>query len=219
MKQTYFITGTDTNVGKTAVTIALMQHFKNQNLSVLGMKPVASGCEKIDSKWRNSDALAIQKMGSQFVEYSLLNPFSYELPISPHLAGKENPADLDTIFANFQTLQNLADVLIVEGAGGWFVPLNETEMISDLAKKLNVPIILVVSIKLGCINHTLLTVEAIKNADLHCAGWVAVCNDGDFDCVDLTIESLKYRLPMPLLGISPYSTTLNPLIEFTFENT
>jgi dethiobiotin synthetase len=209
MKQSYFITGTDTNVGKTWATLTLMAYFKKQNLSVVGMKPVASGCEKIEGEWRNSDALAIQKMGSEFVDYSLLNPFAYELPISPHLAGKKNPVDLETVFANFQTLQNLADVLIVEGAGGWYAPLNENETIADLAKKLNVPIILVVSIKLGCINHALLTTEAIKNAGLNCVGWIAVCNDAMCDCVDLTIESLVARLKMPLIGIFPYSETAN----------
>lgn len=215
MKKSYFITGTDTNVGKTWATLALMQHFKNQNLSVLGMKPVASGCEKVSNEWKNADALAIQKMGSQLVEYSLLNPFAYELPISPHLAGKENPANLETIFTNFQTLQNLSDVLIIEGAGGWYAPLNETETIADLAKKLNVPIILVVSIKLGCINHALLTFEAIKNANLKCVGWIAVCNNIDFDCVDLTIESIKKRLNAPLIATIPY---LEISTEFNFEN-
>ncbi len=205
MKQHYFVTGTDTNVGKTWATLALMTYFKQQNLSVIGMKPVASGCEKINGEWQNADALAIQKTSSQRVDYSLINPFAYELPISPHLAGKDNPANLDTIFAHFQTLQNLADVLIVEGAGGWYAPLNEHETIADLAKKLNVPIILVVSIKLGCINHAQLTAEAIQNAGLDCVGWLAVCNDADFDCVDLTISSLVVRLRMPLLGILPYS--------------
>ena len=218
MKKNYFVTGTDTNVGKTWATLALMQHFKNQNLSVLGMKPVASGCEKVGNEWQNSDALAIQKMGSQFVEYSILNPFAYELPISPHLAGKKNPANLETIFANFQTLQNLADVLIVEGAGGWYAPLNETETISDLAQILNVPIILVVAIKLGCINHALLTFETIQNANLNCVGWVAVCNDADFDCVDLTIESIKNRSNAPLIATIPYSTIFNYSTEFKFEN-
>lgn len=215
MKKTYFVTGTDTNVGKTWVTLALMQHFKNQNLSVLGMKPVASGCEKIGGKWRNSDALAIQKMGSQCVDYSLLNPFAYELPISPHLAGKENPANLKTIFTNFQTLQNLADILIVEGAGGWYAPLNETETIADLAQTLNTPIIVVVAIKLGCINHALLTFDAIKKANLHCAGWIAVCNDADFNCVHLTIESIKKRSTVPLIATFPY---LEITTEFNFEN-
>jgi dethiobiotin synthetase len=209
MKQAYFVTGTDTNVGKTWATLALMTYFKNQNLSVIGMKPVASGCKKIDDEWRNNDALAIQKMGSQFVDYSLLNPYAYELPISPHLAGKTNPVDLKKIFANFQTLQNLANVIVVEGAGGWYAPLNENETIADLAKKLNVPIILVVAIRLGCINHAQLTVEAIKNASLDCAGWIAVCNDANFSCVDLTIESLVARLQIPLIGILPYSETAN----------
>ena len=203
MKQGYFITGTDTNVGKTWATLALMTYFKQKEFSVIGMKPVASGCEKINGAWRNADALAIQQHNSKTVDYSLINPYAYELPISPHLAGVENPANLEKIVMNFQALQNLADVVIVEGAGGWYAPLNDTETIADLAKKLNLPIILVVAIKLGCINHAQLTFEAIKNAGLHCAGWLAVCNDADFNCVDLTIESLKVRLAMPLLGIFP----------------
>lgn len=206
MKCAYFVTGTDTNVGKTWATLALMNHFKQQNLSVLGMKPVASGCEKVGDEWKNDDALAIQKNGSFEVDYQIINPFAYELPISPHLAGKENPANLERILANFQMLQNLANVVIVEGAGGWYAPLNETETIADLAKKLNLPIILVVSIKLGCINHALLTIEAIKSANLDCVGWLAVCNDEHFECVDLTIDSLKKRLDVPLLAVFPYST-------------
>lgn len=205
MKQGYFVTGTDTNVGKTWATLALMTYFKQKEFSVIGMKPVASGCEKINGEWRNADALAIQQHNSKTVDYSLINPYAYELPISPHLAGVENPADLEKIVANFQTLQNLVDVVIVEGAGGWYAPLNEHETISDLAKKLNLPIILVVAIKLGCINHAQLTLEAIENARLNCAGWLAVCNDADFDCVDLTIESLEKRLSVPLLGVLPYS--------------
>lgn len=208
MKRTYFITGTDTNVGKTWATLALMNHFKQQNLSVLGMKPVASGCEKIGDEWKNDDALAIQKNGSFVVDYEIINPFAYELPISPHLAGKENPANFDTILANFQTLQKLADVVIVEGAGGWYAPLTENETIADLAKLLDLPIILVVGIRLGCINHALLTAQAIQNAGLNCVGWLAVCNDANFECVDLTIESLKERLEIPLLAIFPYSTEI-----------
>lgn len=215
MKKSYFITGTDTNVGKTWATLALMQHFKNQNLSVLGMKPVASGCKKNAAEWQNSDALAIQKMASQFIDYSVVNPFAYELPISPHLAGKDNPVNLDIILAHFKTLQKLADVLIVEGAGGWFTPLNETETIAALVKTLNVPIILVVAIKLGCINHALLTFEAIKHTDLKCVGWIAVCNDADFDYIDSTIDSIKNRTDTPLIATIPY---LETSIEFHFEN-
>lgn len=201
MKRAYFVTGTDTNVGKTWATLALMSHFKAKNLTVLGMKPVASGCTKIDDEWKNDDALAIQKNGSFEVDYKIINPFAYDKPISPHLAGKENPANFDVILQNFEILQNLADVVIVEGAGGFFVPLNEDEMIADLAKKLNLPIILVVSIKLGCINHALLTAQAIESSKLNLAGWLAVCNDKDFSCIDLTLESVKKRLKAPLLGV------------------
>lgn len=212
MKKTFFVTGTDTDAGKTWATLALMAHFKAQNLSVLGMKPVASGCEKINGEWQNSDALAIQKNGSFEVDYQIINPFAYELPISPHLAGKENPANFDVIFKNFQTLQNLADVLIVEGAGGWYAPLNEAETIADLAKKLNLPIILVVGIRLGCINHALLTAEAIQNAGLNCVGWLAVCNNENFACVDLTIQSLEQRLIAPLLGVFSYNETVTDIL-------
>jgi dethiobiotin synthetase len=201
IKRAYFVTGTDTNVGKTWATLALMSHFKARNLTVLGMKPVASGCEKVGGEWNNDDALSIQKNGSFKVDYQIINPFAYEKPISPHLAGKENPANFDVILQNFQILQNLADVVIVEGAGGFLVPLNENETIADLANKLNLPIILVVSIKLGCINHALLTAQAIENEKLTLAGWLAVCNDKDFSCIDLTLESVKKRLNAPLLGV------------------
>jgi dethiobiotin synthetase len=204
MKQGYFITGTDTNVGKTWVTLALMTYFKQQNLSVVGMKPVASGCEKIDAHWRNSDALLIQQCNSQWIDYDLINPYAYELPISPHLAGKLNPANLDVVYSHFQTLQTMADVIIVEGAGGFYAPLNATQTIADLAQALQLPVILVVSIKLGCINHAQLSVDAIEKAQLTCAGWVAVCNDVEFNCIDATIEALVERLPMPLLSVMPY---------------
>ena len=204
MKQGYFITGTDTNVGKTWVTLALMTYFKQQNLRVVGMKPVASGCEKIDAHWRNLDALSIQQCNSQWIDYDLINPYAYELPISPHLAGKLNPANLDVVYSHFQTLQTMADVIIVEGAGGFYAPLNATQTIADLALALQLPIILVVSIKLGCINHAQITFEAIKNAQLSCVGWIAVCNDETFDCVELTIDSLVERLSIPLLGVLPY---------------
>lgn len=201
MKRAYFVTGTDTNVGKTWATLALMNHFKAKNLSVLGMKPVASGCEKIGDEWVNDDALAIQKNGSFEVDYKIINPFAYEKPISPHLAGKKNPANFDVILKNFHTLQNLAEVVIVEGAGGWFVPLNESKTIADLAQMLDLSIILVVSIKLGCINHALLSAQAIENTGLNCVGWLAVCNDKEFSCIDLTIDSVKKRLQAPLLGV------------------
>jgi dethiobiotin synthetase len=209
MKQGYFITGTDTNVGKTWVTLALMTYFKQKKFSVMGMKPVASGCEKIDTHWRNADALSIAQCNSQWVDYDLINPYAYEQPISPHLAGKLNPVDVAVVCSHVQKLQSMADVIIVEGAGGWYAPLNATQTIADLAQALQLPIILVVSIKLGCINHAQLTFEAIEKAQLPCAGWIAVCNDAEFNCVDDTIDSLVERLPIALLSVLPYLSEPN----------
>ena len=209
MKQGYFITGTDTNVGKTWVTLALMTYFKQKKFSVMGMKPVASGCEKIDAHWRNADALSIAQCNSQWVDYDLINPYAYEQPISPHLAGKLNPVDVAVVCSHVQKLQSMADVIIVEGAGGWYAPLNAKQTIADLAQALQLPIILVVSIKLGCINHAQLTFEAIEKAQLPCAGWIAVCNDAEFNCVDDTIDSLVERLPIALLSVLPYLSEPN----------
>ncbi len=209
MKQGYFITGTDTNVGKTWVTLALMTYFKQKKFSVMGMKPVASGCEKIDTHWRNADALSIAQCNSQWVDYDLINPYAYEQPISPHLAGKLNPVDVAVVCSHVQKLQSMADVIIVEGAGGWYAPLNAKQTIADLAQALQLPIILVVSIKLGCINHAQLTFEAIEKAQLPCAGWIAVCNDAEFNCVDDTIDSLVERLPIALLSVLPYLSEPN----------
>jgi dethiobiotin synthetase len=209
MKQGYFITGTDTNVGKTWVTLALMTYFKQKKFSVMGMKPVASGCEKIDTHWRNADALSIAQCNSQWVDYDLINPYAYEQPISPHLAGKLNPVDVAVVCSHVQKLQSMADVIIVEGAGGWYAPLNATQTIADLAQALQLPIILVVSIKMGCINHAQLTFEAIEKAQLPCAGWIAVCNDAEFNCVDDTIDSLVERLPIALLSVLPYLSEPN----------
>ncbi len=209
MKQGYFITGTDTNVGKTWVTLALMTYFKQKKLSVMGMKPVASGCENMNNLWRNADALAIRQYNSLLVDYDLINPYAYERPISPHLAGKANPVNLELVCSHFHTLQTMADVVIVEGAGGWYAPLNDTQTIADLAQVLQLPIILVVSIKLGCINHAQLTFEAIENAKLSCVGWIAVCNDETFDCIASTVDSLRERLSTPLLGVLPYLDEAN----------
>ena len=208
MKKGYFITGTDTNVGKTSVTLALITYFKQQGASVIAMKPVASGCNYIDRQWKNGDALAMQADNSFTLAYSLINPYAYEKPISPHLAGIENPADFEKIYALFQAHQQIADIVLVEGAGGWYTPLNESQSVADLALKIQLPVILIVGIRLGCINHALLTLEAINKSSLSCAGWIAVCTDSDFNYADLTIQTLTTKLSTPLLGIFPFCETL-----------
>ena len=211
MEKGYFITGTDTNVGKTWATIALMRYFKQQGKSVIGMKPVASGCsvplsarECQDGQLKNADALLIQENASIKINYDLINPYAYELPVSPHIAGINNPVKLATVVEKFNALKELAEIVLVEGAGGWYAPLNDSEDISDLAKSLAIPVILVVAIRLGCINHAKLTWQAIQHSGITCAGWIAVCVDPDMLKPDENICTIKTALKVPLLGVLPY---------------
>lgn len=204
MKEGYFITGTDTNVGKTWATIALMRYFKSGGKSVAGMKPVASGCLMQDGRLKNEDALLIQENASLPIDYDLINPYAYELPVSPHIAGVNNPVKLDRLHAEFEVLKSLADIVVVEGAGGWYAPLNEREAISDLAKLLALPVIMVVAIRLGCINHARLTYQAIMQSGVNCAGWIAVCTDPELLGGDQNIQAIKNTVDAPLLGVLPY---------------
>ena len=204
MEKGYFITGTDTNAGKTWATIALMRYFKQQGKSVVGMKPVASGCFMQDGQLKNEDALLIQENASLKIDYDLINPYAYELPVSPHIAGINNPVKLAKIVERFNALKELAEIVLVEGAGGWYAPLNDYEDISDLAKALALPVILVVAIRLGCINHAKLTWQAIQHSGIPCAGWIAVCVDPDMLKPDENIHTIKTALNVPLLGVLPY---------------
>ncbi len=204
MEKGYFITGTDTNAGKTWATIALLRHFKNRGISVAGMKPVASGCLMRDGRLKNEDALLIQDNASLQIDYELINPYAYEAPVSPHIAGVTNPVKLDQVVAKFELLKSLADIVVVEGAGGWYSPLNEREANSDLAKMLALPVIMVVAIRLGCINHARLTYQAIAQSGVSCAGWIAACTDPDMLSRDENILTIKAVVDAPLLGVLPY---------------
>jgi len=204
MKVGYFITGTDTDVGKTWATVALMRHFKNKGQTVAGMKPVASGCTLKNGKPVNDDALLIQANASVELDYDLVNPYAYPLPVSPHLAGRNNPANLDLIMVRFHELKPQADVILVEGAGGWYSPINDRQNISDLATSLALPVILVVAIRLGCINHAVLTAEAINRSALPCSGWIAVCSDPAMKKIEENIGRIHQELHVPLLGVLPF---------------
>ena len=204
MTTSYFITGTDTNVSKTWATIALMRYLQNQGKSVVGMKPVAAGCTMQDGQLKNEDALLIQKNASVSVAYELINPYAYELPVSPHIAGADNPADLAQVLVQFERLKKLADSVVVEGAGGWYSPLNEREANSDLAVALALPVIMVVAIRLGCINHARLTYQAIRQSGVNCAGWIAMCTDSTMLSRDENIATIKSTVDAPLLGVLPY---------------
>jgi len=207
MEQGYFITGTDTNVGKTWSTVALMRYFQRQGKSVIGLKPVASGCTFLNGMLVNDDARLLQENATVKLDYRLVNPYAFELPVSPHIAGKDNPVDLNVIVNGFNAIKDQAQIILVEGAGGWHSPLNENQDNCDLAKALKLPVLLVVAIKLGCINHAQLSHEAILKSGVHCAGWIAVCLDPDQLCIKENIDSLKKRLGSPFWGLLPYTKT------------
>ncbi len=204
MKTGFFITGTDTDVGKTWSTIALMRAFQQQGLTVAGMKPVAAGCEWRDGVLKNSDALLMQKYSSQSLPYNLINPYAFQPAVSPHLACGGVAVKLDTILNAFTTLQALADVLLVEGAGGWYSPLSATLDNAGLAQALSLPVIVVVGIRLGCINHARLTVQAVEQAGLACAGWIAVEIVQAMPGFDENIDFIRHAIKAPLLGILPF---------------
>lgn len=203
MEQGYFITGTDTNVGKTWATVALMRYFQGLGNSVIGLKPVASGCMVKNGRLVNLDALLLQEHSTLKLDYHSINPYAFELAVSPHIAGKDNPVELDVIVNSFKAIKERAQIILVEGAGGWYSPLNENQDNRDLAEALGLPVILVVAIKLGCINHAILTCHAIKASPVSCAGWIAVCVDSNELCIEENIATLKKRLDSPLLGIMP----------------
>ncbi|MES2636362.1 MAG: dethiobiotin synthase [Pseudomonadota bacterium] len=175
MKKAFFIIGTDTGVGKTYIACKLIQQYVAQGYKVVGMKPVAAGCELVDGESVNDDVLKLEAVSNVKAPRELTNPYSFKEPIAPHIAAElagEN-IQIAVIKQAFDALSELADIVIVEGAGGFLVPLNDSETMADLVKALNIPIMLVIGMKLGCINHTLLTAEAILRRDCCIEAWVA----------------------------------------------
>lgn len=212
MTQGFFITGTDTGIGKTWSTVALMQYFKNQGKAVIGMKPVASGCDQLDGQLRNEDALLLQKHASIALPYQAVNTYAFALPVSPHIAAEETGVEIqiDKIVAQYQQLKEQADVVLVEGVGGWMVPLNARQDVADLAQQLDLPVIVVVGMRLGCINQAKLTFAAIQQAGVRCRGWIASCVEPDMLMLDENIRTLCRSTELPLLAVLPYEEILNP---------
>jgi dethiobiotin synthetase len=208
MQQSYFVVGTDTNVGKTYVASALLRYFVNSGKRALGMKPIASGCEVSEHGiWQgqlvNNDVVALYEAGSITAPLELINPYRFAPAIAPHIAAEKAGVDidLDLIVRSYHTLAEMADVLVVEGAGGFFVPVNDRQTLADLAVKLNLPVILVVGMRLGCINHALLTVEAIRARGLELAGWVANQIEPDMPMFAENLASLRQRINAPCLSV------------------
>jgi dethiobiotin synthetase len=211
MAQGYFITGTDTGIGKTWTSLALMQYFQHKGKTVVGMKPVSAGCEMINGQLKNEDALQLQKQSSIEVTYDLVNPYAFSRAISPHIAAKKAGIEVDIkrIQQNYTKLAALVDVVIVEGVGGWMVPLNTRQDVSNLAEQLNLSIIIVVGMRLGCINQARLTFAAIKQQKLRCAGWIASCVEKEMSELDANITTLQGFMDMPLLAVFPYEEKRN----------
>ncbi|MFE1813177.1 dethiobiotin synthase [Metapseudomonas otitidis] len=206
MGAAFFVTGTDTEIGKTTIACGLLQAARNAGLSTAAAKPVASGCERTAKGLRNSDALGLLAGCSLPLRYEEVNPFAFEPAIAPHLAAREAGVQLDVEAlagpVNAVLARN-ADFTLVEGAGGWRVPLAGGENLSDLAVRLGLPVILVVGVRLGCINHAVLSAEAIQRDGLVLAGWVANIVDPATSRLEENLATLAERLPAPCLGRVP----------------
>ncbi|MDO8232571.1 dethiobiotin synthase [Citrobacter werkmanii] len=206
MTKTYFVTGTDTEVGKTIASCALLQAAGQLGLRAVGYKPVASGSEMTADGLRNSDALALQRNSVVTADYAAINPYTFAEPTSPHIisADEGRPILASVMSAGLRTLEAQADWVLVEGAGGWFTPLSPTLSFSDWVKTEQLPVILVVGVKLGCINHAILTAQAVQQAGLTLAGWVAndVTPPGKRHAEYMA--TLKRVIPAPMLGEIPW---------------
>ena len=210
MAQAFFITGTDTDAGKTSIAAGLLYAAKQQGRSTLAMKPVASGCDMTEQGLRNSDALALIAQSTVSLPYAQINPYPFTPAIAPHIAAQEAGVELSVadLYRTAQViLQQQADFTLIEGAGGWRVPISNTEFLSDFAIALQLPVILVVGVKLGCINHALLSAQAILNDGLELAGWVA--NVVDPNCARLAenLATLQQLMPAPCLAEVPHLST------------
>lgn len=213
MSPAYFITGTDTDVGKTTVAAGLLQAARAAGLSTAAGKPVASGCEVTPEGLRNADALALMAQCTLALSYEEVNPVAFEPAIAPHIAAREAGVAL-TVQALLTPMQRIlrqrADFTLIEGAGGWRVPLSGQDSLSDVAQGLDLPVILVVGVRLGCISHALLTAEAIAQDGLQLAGWVANIIDPKTSRLEENLATLAERLPAPCLGRVPKLKSPSP---------
>lgn len=200
----WFVTGTDTGVGKTVVSAGLIRALAAAGVRASGMKPVASGSDRTPQGWRNADALALAAVSPPGTAYADINPYALPDAVAPELAAARAGIriELAPILRAFGRLSAGAAV-VVEGVGGWRVPLNARETTADLAVRLDLPVVLVIGLRLGCINHALLTAEAVCRDGLALAGWIGNCIDPHYDGLDATLAALAARLPAPRLGVVP----------------
>lgn len=210
MPSQFFVTGTDTGVGKTFISEALLLAANDAGCSTLGLKPIAAGCINTPDGLRNDDALTLQRAMSLELAYECINPVALEPAIAPHVAAQlcQQQITLDQLIGSYQQACELnADFTLIEGAGGWRVPLNDQETLAHLPKALELPVIMVVGIRLGCLNHAQLTAEAILNDGLPLVGWVANEVDGAMSHSQESIEFLKASLSAPCIGHIPFQSS------------
>jgi len=202
-----FVTGTDTGVGKTRVAAAMCLAFVAAGRRVAGMKPVASGCVSTAEGLRNEDALALQAAMNVRAGYAEVNPYAFEPAIAPHIAAAEAgcPIDFEVLDRSYQRLALQSDVTVVEGAGGWLAPLDDTRTFADLAARWQLDVVLVVGLRLGCLNHALLTVESIHRQGLRLAAWVGNSIEENFPRREANVTTLQRRIAAPCLGVFPYA--------------
>ncbi len=199
----YFVTATDTDAGKTLISCALLHGFAAQGKRVVGMKPVAAGCDEQDV---NEDVRQLRAASTVHASLGQINPYCFTRPVAPHLAARFAGIHirLSRMVESYHELSAQSDVVIVEGAGGFCIPLNDEQDSVELVQRMDIPVILVVGMRLGCLNHALLTAQAIAAAGLTLAGWVANVVDGNMAMLDDNIATLKMRLEAPLLGVVPH---------------
>lgn len=201
-KQSFYITGTDTDAGKTWVTTECLKALSHLKINAVGMKPVASGCEMTGEGLRNDDALKLIAASSTALPYQWVNPIALHEPTAPEIAAKRDSVviTLEPVLSAYQKIKTQVDVILVEGVGGWLAPLSHALDQKDLVHALNCPVILVVGMKLGCINHARLTQRAMNDDGVECVGWIAAEIDSDLLFAEEYFEALLRCMPMPFLG-------------------
>lgn len=205
MTRGVFITGTDTEIGKTVVARLLTAALVRAGETVAVMKPVAAGCDKTPEGLRNADALELMSVSNATIDYDLVNPYALAPPVSPHLAAAEAGVDIELgrIRECYESLASMASWVVVEGVGGWCVPLSPDATVADMAPALDLPVVMVVGMRLGCLNHALLTDQSIRASGARLLGWVANCAAPDDFGLDQCIETLETRISAPLLAVVP----------------
>lgn len=205
-KNAWFVTGTDTEVGKTFSCCTLLHAFQNHGIKAIGMKPVAAGT---DAQGRNDDVEALVAASAVTAARELINPYLFDPAVAPHIAAAEEGRriEIEPIVAAFNTLSGMVDAVLVEGVGGFCVPLGPDTDTADLAQALGLPVILIVGMRLGCINHALLSQQAIAACGLTLAGWIANRIDPDMSRFEENLATLEARIKAPLLGIIPANSS------------